>query len=588
MVKDQSKNKILEEKNLWKLIMQMSLPGVISGISTSLIFFIDSLMASGLSEINSIEISSGIGIALSTITIVTTTIIVFNNGAVIRHAFLSSKKETEPLKYNAGASFTGSLFFTLFVMALISALANPIVESQSGGNELIVNYGKKYLYMTISWLPLFVIYADLSSFVRIDGKISEPILITVFSIAVNIGFNYIFLLTDLDPVIAVSLSTLLVQFFKVISLTFLIFKMKRMNEITLFSGWRYYKPNFKIMLTVLALGSPVMLRNLLINTDNIIIGIQLTSSEVPSGVNLTSGEFYAPLVSAYNQVYSIAINIISGFALGGSVAIIYNYGKKNFKETKKSVLIIGVYILISAIIVAVISISLSGPILSLFNIDVSTYSEYLQIFNVLIFRIVLLSISYLIFSFFLNTYQIKKSFLTFLIHSTILFIPITFIFFHFFDTTTAIYSYLLVEAVYLLFAITFFTYDLITLEKQFNSKEIDMLSIQKWIRKIRYINYHNIMMRNENELQKNLNKLHYTSNRKKKLKISERSYKNINNVKKIKDLELNDKKYKEYLMRKERKNLKRNQIITTLNHEGTLTTIIETSKNNSSNKNNKK
>ena len=95
------------------------------------------------------------------------------------------------------------------------------------------------------------------------------------------------------------------------------------------------------------------------------------------------------------------------------------------------------------------------------------------------------------------------------------------------------------------------------------------------------------MIRNENELQKNLNKLDYIDDKKKKLKISKRSNKNINNVRKIKDYELNDEKYKEYLMRKERKNSKRNQIITTLNHEGSLTTIIETSKNNK-NKNNKK
>ena len=546
MFKKATNKNVLNSKNLWSLIFKMALPATTSGLATSFIYFSDSIMASNADPSLALEISSGIGIGISLLSIVTTFVILFSSGAAIRYALLLSRGKEESAKYTSGTSFTSTIIFSIFVSLILLFIAGPLVNLQTGSQNLIYEYGKKYLQMTIFWIPFFAIAADLTSYLRIHGLFKSMVFLNCSTLFLNLLLNFLFLKTSLDPVIAVGLSTMFLQIYKVVFCFFLIVWIKKRQEIFIFNSFKYYKINFKILGVTTLIGLPLITRYTLLNINNLLIATQLSQMKVPDGINVSSGEYYTPIVSVYNQVYSIFINLLNGLAAGAGTVIIYNFGKKNFTQTKKSVKIFGVYTLICLTLILALSLVFSEELLLFFNVNPSSEPYINEVFSILVLRIFFLGLSFVQFTFFLNTYQIKKAFAAIFTHTLLIYIPLTFILTNFASVKVGLLSFLLADMIYFICASIPFIYDYLNLTKLFYNKEIDIIALQKAITKMRYINAQNILVRKEKSFTRNVSEVKDKEDILKKIKHINKASKDIEAVSKIMQLKRNNSFFQKY------------------------------------------
>lgn len=381
-------NSVLESSSIWVSVIKMSIPTMLGLLSVSLMQLTDTLMASSNSSDAAI-ISSGIGFAISIISIVIAIVTIVSSGASIRFTFLLGEGKEESAKYTAGSGITTGLILTASIMILLSTIVKPLITMQSGlSSDELINYGTTYLYLFIAWLPLYVIYNDLSTYLRIEGNYKVTISIVVISVFVNIFLNYGLLQTNLDSVLAVAISTLITHALKIVVLMIAFYFFRKQNRTILFEKLKYYKPNLNILSLSLLLGLPMFVRTTLLSADNIIIASQMSSVVSPPGESST---YYQETVGVYNQTYSIIFNVMTGLMNGAGTVIAYNFGKKNFDKTKKAVTSLASYQILITSFLVLLCVIFSSQLFDMFGVSADSNSIY--IFRVLISRMFFMYLS---------------------------------------------------------------------------------------------------------------------------------------------------------------------------------------------------
>lgn len=485
MNKKNLRKNVIDGDNIWLSVVRMSIPTMIGLLTVSLIYLSDTIMASNASGAAAGQVNAGIGLSMSIIAIVTSLATLITSGSSIRFTFLLGEGNEESAKYTAGTSLTTSILGVVFIAVIILPLVGSLISMQSGTTSgAIFDSGTTYLYMMMAWLPFYVIYNDLSTYARIEGHYKYTITIVIVSMIANLFINFAFLQTSLDPTMAVAVSTFLVHFLKAVVMSFIMFVLSRNKETLLFSSISYYRPNNGILAAVTLLGMPMFFRSMILNVNNIMIATSFVGVAPPVGM---SDSYYSETVGVYNQVYSIINNIMKGLMNGAGTIIAYNFGKKNFGKTKKAIVSLAAYEVLFSFILIGLSMILAPSLFSIFGVTPNSESIYL--FRVITSRLFFLSLSFVIFGFFINTYQITKSYLSVSLHGLILYLPITILMFTYCPVNIAVWSFMIADAAYILIALGSFLYDLLNLEKLYKSNELHITNIQRSIMRVRYAYY---------------------------------------------------------------------------------------------------
>lgn len=545
-----NKKSIIDGDNIWLSVVRMSIPTMIGLLTISLIYLSDTIMASGASGSEAGQVNAGIGLAMSVIAIVTSLATLITSGSSIRFTFLLGEGREESAKYTAGTSFTTSLMAVVLIALVITPMASSLISMQSGTTSgAIFDSGTTYLYMMIAWLPFYIIYNDLSTYMRIEGNYKYTLSIVIASVIVNIFVNFGLLQTSLDPTMAVSLSTLIVNFTKAFVIVIVAFVLNSKGETYLFNSSVYYRPNNGILASVALLGLPMFFRTTILNINNIMIATSFVNVTVPDGA---SSSYYSETVGVYNQVYSIINNIMKGLMNGAGTIIAFNFGKKNFKKTRSAIGILAAYEVIFSFVLIATSIVIAPELLSLFGITPDSESIYL--FRVMTSRLFFLSLSFVTFGFFINTYQITKSYLSVSLHGLILYIPITLIMFATCPPEVAVWSFLIADATYLLLASFSFLHDLFGLEKLYAANELHITNIHRSIMRVRYAYYTSSQASTFKKVDKNLKEAKNTENVEAKVKSTLAAAKEVEKLSKLLKTQMKD--IKNYQKMEDKRELK--------------------------------
>ncbi len=221
-----------------------------------------------IGQFNGIESTTAVSIGSQVMHMLTVMIVGIAMGATITigRAIGGNKKKEASL--TIGNTVTLFIVISIPLMIVLLCAVNPIVRMMSTPIEAI--FGTvSYLTICFIGIPFITAYNIISSILRGIGDSKRPMYFIVIACITNIVLDYVFIgVMDLG-VIGAALGTTLSQTLSVIVSLFIIFKQDIGLKVTLLD----FKPNKRIMSSILKIGIPISLQDGFIQISFIIITI---------------------------------------------------------------------------------------------------------------------------------------------------------------------------------------------------------------------------------------------------------------------------------------------------------------------------
>lgn len=271
-------------------------------------------------------------------------------GSAIRFSIDKNKGTKSGINYFFNALFFGTIMGVVF--SLIGLFFSPQIVSIMGGDSTIVEVGKGYTMIFISFAPFFIWNYIFNAFVLNDGSPSIAMSATLFSSLFNIIFDYVLmyplnmgmegaaLATAFSPIVGI-----MICFIHILS---------KKNTISL----KPEKPSFKKLIYSCQVGISSLVGQMSSGVITVVFNFLILGLTGNTGV------------AAYGIVANVSlvcVSVFNGVSQGGQPLYSEHYGKGNFEEIKKlRRLSIITSLLFSAIIILLIFV-FTDFIVAVFN-----------------------------------------------------------------------------------------------------------------------------------------------------------------------------------------------------------------------------
>jgi putative MATE family efflux protein len=313
------KIKRLGEEKISKLLIEFSVPAIISSLVFALYNVVDRMfIGKGLGA----YAMSGVSITFPIFTIyIAVGMLVGHGGSSIVSMRLGEGKKEEA-NLVLGNVFTLYGMFSIILMTLGSIFMDRLMII-FGATENTIVFAKEYLYI-INFLVFFNFIAmGVNSLLRAEGNPKKSMRIMVIGAVVNIILDPIFIFTLDLGIRGAALATAFANILGSI-MVFHHFLSSSTSHIKL--KMKYLKPDFKIIKEIFSVGiSPFTL--------------QLANSLVAVFANrallIHGGDMAVGAMGAINSVFMFLMMTLAGIIQGAQPLIGYNYGAKKYARVKK-------------------------------------------------------------------------------------------------------------------------------------------------------------------------------------------------------------------------------------------------------------
>lgn len=172
----------LKNDDLWKLLWQMSLPGILGMLVLSINTFVDSLY---VGHFIGAEALAGVSLYFP-ISIITSSFIVLicsGGASILSRAIGSGDEEVQKKLFNT--IFTLSIL-TSILLTLTGLIFSKTLIGMMGGTGKMLEYGASY-FRTCAMGSFFTVTSlTLSALIRAEGKIKQAMIYTAVSVVLNI------------------------------------------------------------------------------------------------------------------------------------------------------------------------------------------------------------------------------------------------------------------------------------------------------------------------------------------------------------------------------------------------------------------
>lgn len=322
-------------------------PAVISMIFISLYTIIDGIFVSTL--VGSDALAS-INIILPIINIIFGVAIMMGTGGSAIVAIKLGKK-----KYAEANDSFSLIFVAALVMGVALATITLVFFDKIcmflGATENLLPYCVSYGKIIALFTPIFILKSMLEFFVRTDGDFNFSLFLSIIGGVINIGLDYVFIVTFNMGIAGAALATGLGVLVSMI-LGFWYFTSKK-------STLKFIKPkfDFKILSETMVNGSSEMVTELSTGVTTLIFNILVLKYAGEDGVAALTIILYA---------HFLLVSTYLGFASGIAPLISYNYGCKNVSKLKETFKYSKIFILVSSIIIFISSMVFAPYIVRIF------------------------------------------------------------------------------------------------------------------------------------------------------------------------------------------------------------------------------
>lgn len=346
------KNNEMEELNLKKLSLKMSIPMVISMISLALYNLVDSIFVSniGTEALTAISLSYPIQAIVTAIAL----------GTGIGINSLISRKLGENQKEAAQNIVLQGVFLTIVTYLIVSIFTVTLLDKVVAcftSNALIIEYTNHYL-----WICLF--FSTGLLFQILFQKISEAYGKTIYSMVIQLSGAVINLI--LDPILIYGLFGMPALGVKGAAIATVIgqasgmilgFILLKKNCVTF--DIKKFKFSMKTIKEIYQVGLPTII------SESMVAFVTLILNKLLIGFS----NFAVPFWGIYNRIQSFIFMIVYGFNYGMLPIVGYNYGAKRYDRMKQTIKIFIIYAEIIMILGMIVFIGFGNIIFKIYGAE---------------------------------------------------------------------------------------------------------------------------------------------------------------------------------------------------------------------------
>ncbi|MBQ9439069.1 MAG: MATE family efflux transporter [Paludibacteraceae bacterium] len=170
------------------LLLLLSIPSVLSQLSSIIMEYIDAAMVGHLGA----ESSAAIGLVASSLWLMFGLPMAFTNGFAVQVAHRVGAKDDDGARDVVRQSIIVALLFS-FVHTALCLLICPYVPYWLGGTGKVAEMAKDYFFVFALMLPMFQLHSLSCAMLRCAGDMKVPSMVNILICVLDVVFNYVFI-----------------------------------------------------------------------------------------------------------------------------------------------------------------------------------------------------------------------------------------------------------------------------------------------------------------------------------------------------------------------------------------------------------
>ena len=338
--------------NIFRKIILFAIPAMLTTIMQLLYTTID------LTTVHYGDSADSMGAIASNTALINLIIVVFTGVSLGANVVLSEAKGAGNQEKASKVLHTSLIFaiITGFFVGILGFFISDNLLELMGTESLYFTKAALYLKIYFCGLPFLMVYNYAAQLLRAQGDSLSPFLALMIAGAINVGADCLFVFPMHMGVAGVALATIIAEAISAIICVYVLIKGKR-NYVSL--NIKELRIDGPVLKEVLKIGLPAGLQGFFFSLPNVFIQSSLYTID-PGNVNLENG------ATASGNIEGYFFAVCDAIAVSTMTFIAANIGAKRKDNIKKSILYGLVWGSIFCSIIALVTLVLHRPLLSLF------------------------------------------------------------------------------------------------------------------------------------------------------------------------------------------------------------------------------
>ena len=323
---------LLGTESVSKLLLRYSIPAITGMVVNALYNIVDRIFVGNF--INETALG-GISLILPLMTIGMAFAMLFGIGA----ANMISMRLGQGKKSDAENALNHCFFlligFSILIMIIALVFLDQVISLMGAqeGSEAIV-YGKDYFRITLYGIVFFMLSFGLSHCTRAQGFPAITMIGMILGAVLNIIFDALFIIVFQWGVEGAAWATVVSQF--TVTLYIMFFAMSKKAAVRL--KLRIFKPEFSIIIQIMAFGSAQFLLQFLMSTVQLLNNMSMGWYGADSLGVANGGDVALSGMNIFGAVLMMILMPVFGINQGVQPILGFNYGAKKFDRVLRAYL----------------------------------------------------------------------------------------------------------------------------------------------------------------------------------------------------------------------------------------------------------
>lgn len=300
----------------------------------------------------------------SLISLIVSLFLGFSVGANVLIAQAYGEKDKEKAERIIGATYLIGILSSILLL-VIGVTCSKYFLLAMGTPSDIIDLSNVYMTIYFIGIPFIIIYNFGAALLRGMGDTLRPFLYLFFSGLINVGLNFLFVITFKLDVAGVALTTLISQGISAFLVTFTLVRSKNSFASLQWKKIRFYKVE---MIHILRIGLPAGIQSALFSLSNVVLQSSINSF----GSAAVSG------TGAESSIESFLSTGVDAFAQTAVAFVGANYGAKNKKRILTSTFYTSLYGFLFSLLGGLFVYFLGEPLLRIYISDPEAISYGLE------------------------------------------------------------------------------------------------------------------------------------------------------------------------------------------------------------------
>ncbi len=455
----EEKKLIFEKVPVPKAVAKLALPTVMSMLVTILYNMVDTYFVGQTGDPNQV---AAVSIATPAFFVLMALGNIFGIGGGSYISRLLGEGRPEKAKHVSSFSFYGAAAVGIALVGVF-LLGMPFILKVIGSDEYTAGYAEEYLKWVTLGAPFITITAGLPNIVRSEGSAKAAMLGMMIGTVTNIILDPIMILTLRMGVAGAAIATVIGNCAALVYYVIYFLKSKTILSISP----KDFRMSGGIASTVLAIGIPASINNLLMTASNILMNNLL--------------KLYGPVPIAAMGIAFKAGSLIAmlqiGIAMGIQPLIGYNYGAHNFTRMKAVMRFALLCNLVIGTILSAVYLLFAGSIIGAFIPDAAVIETGARMLRSLMFAGPIIGVLFICMSSFQAMGKAGSALLLSVSRQGVVFAPVVILGNALFGLSGIIYAPPIADAFSIFMAIALFTRLNNKIKKQFQEPSQPVLAV---------------------------------------------------------------------------------------------------------------